>query len=201
MAGGAMNSARTLVLLCLAGLLAACSAAPAARPPLDGASIGGPFTLTDQNGRTVKDSDFAGRYRIVYFGYTYCPDICPVDMQNISAAMKALDKSDPRIAARLQPIFITVDPARDTPDVLKQYASNFDSRLVALTGSDAAVAKAAEAYKVYYQKQPAPEGSDGYLVNHLRVTYLMSPDGKPVALLPADKSAAEVAAEIKRWVS
>src|SRR5438067_11078926 len=120
MAASSMNETslnrfiRLMLSLAAATCLAACSSA-AADPPLKGARIGGPFALTDQDGRTVRDSDFAGKYRIVYFGHTHCPDICPNDLAVIGQAMRRLDKSAPALAARIQPVFVTVDPARDTP--------------------------------------------------------------------------------------
>ena len=189
------------IIALLALSLAACGPSPKAEPPLAGASIGGPFQLVNQDGRPVRDTDFRGRYRVVYFGYTYCPDVCPVDMANVGAAMRELDKSDPDISAKVVPIFITVDPERDTPPVLKQFVSNFYPRMLGLTGSAQAIAKAAEAYRVYYKKEPPAQPGGGYLVNHLRVAYLMDPEGKPMAILPADQSGAAVAAEIRRWVS
>ncbi|RDE05015.1 SCO family protein [Sphingomonas aracearum] len=183
--------------------LAACSpdppAAAPAQPPLAGARIGGPFTLTDQNGRSVSDRDFAGKYRIVYFGYTFCPDVCPVDVQNIGAALRLLEKSDPALAARVVPIFITVDPARDTPAVLKQFVSAFHPRMVGLTGSPQAIDAVAKEYAIFHQvgdKQPG----GGYLVNHSRQAYLMGPEGEPLALLPQEGPLQAIAAEIRKWV-
>lgn len=187
--------------LCLGAalLLAACHAAPSAGPPpLAGAAIGGPFTLIDQHGRTVTDRDFAGRYRIVYFGYTFCPDVCPTDAAAIGAAMTKLTRSDPALAARIVPIFITVDPARDTPRVLGQFVGAFSPKFVGLTGSPQAIAAAAKGYAIFYGKGAVSPGG-GYLVNHSRQTYLMAPDGKPLALLPTDQGAAAVVAEIERW--
>ncbi|GAA0725818.1 SCO family protein [Sphingomonas japonica] len=189
----------------LAGLLllSACNgqpAQPAAEPPLAGASIGGPFVLTDQTGKTVRDTDFAGQYRIVYFGYTFCPDVCPVDVQNIGAGLKALERSDPAIAAKITPIFITVDPERDTVPVVGQFVAAFHPRMVGLTGSPQAIAKVAKEFAIFYEKRQAP-GAAEYLVDHSRQAYLMDPDGKPLALLPADVGGVEVAAEIKRWVT
>ncbi len=182
--------------------LAACSPTPVApaRPPLEGARIGGPFALTDQNGRTVSDRDFAGRYRIMYFGYTFCPDVCPTDVQAIGAALKTLEASDPAIAAKVVPIFVTVDPTRDTPSVLKAFVSAFHPRMVGLTGTPQQIDAVKKAYAIFSAKgDPAPGG--GYLVNHSRQTYLMGPDGKPIALLPQEQGPKAVADEIKRWVS
>ena len=124
--------------------LSACnSSQPPAKPPLEGARIGGAFTLTDQNGKTVTERAFAGKYRIMYFGYTFCPDVCPTDVQAIGAAVKKLETSDPVLAAKIVPVFVTVDPARDTPAVLKQFVGNFHPRMIGLTGSAPACARAA----------------------------------------------------------
>lgn len=173
-------------------------AAAAPTPPLAGARIGGPFTLTNQDGKRVSDTDFAGQYRIMYFGYTYCPDVCPVDVQHIGAAMKLLDKSDPALAARITPIFVSVDPARDTPPVLKQFVSAFHPRMVGLTGSPDEIAAVAGEFAIFYQPQ-APDASGGYVVNHSRQAYLFGPNGQPIALLTQDDTPEKIAAEIKRW--
>ncbi len=201
-----MNACRLALLSALSvpALLGACSrvapAPEAQRPPLEGARIGGPFTLTDQNGRTVTDASFAGRYRIVYFGYTYCPDVCPTDMQHLGAAMKLLDMQDPVLARRIVPIFISVDPARDTPAVLRQYVANFDPRLIGLTGSADAIARTAKTFAVYYKKGAAT-ADGGYMVDHSVTAYLMDPAGKPLALLPIEGEPAAIAAEIRRWAT
>jgi protein SCO1/2 len=191
-----MNIVRHVLFGALA--LAACSPAPVApaRPPLEGARIGGPFALTDQNGRAVTDRDFAGKYRIMYFGYTFCPDVCPTDVQAIGAALKLLD---PALAARIVPIFVTVDPTRDTPAVLKAFVSAFDPRMVGLTGTPQQIEAVKKAFAIFSAKgDDAPGG--GYLVNHSRQTYLMAPDGKPIALLPQEQGPQAVADEIRRWV-
>jgi protein SCO1 len=180
--------------------LAGCGAGgPPEQPPLAGARIGGPFALTDQNGRTVRDSDFAGRYRIVYFGYTYCPDVCPTDMAKLGGAMRLLGKSDPRIADKIVPIFISVDPERDTPAALKQFVANFDKRFVGLTGTPAQIAQVAKNYAVYAKKQPAGPGG-GYLVDHVAVAFLMGPQGEPIASLPIDKDPQAIAEQLRHWV-
>ena len=192
---------RLSMLLCL-GLalgLGGCSAESPEAPPLQGARLGGPLTLTDQNGRRTSEADFAGLYRIVYFGFTFCPDVCPVDLQQIGQAMRQIEKTDPAIAATIQPIFVTVDPERDTPAVLKQYVAAFHPRLIGLTGRTDEIARAAKAYGVYYTKREADAGN-GYVVDHSRVALLFGPDGAPIAILPHEKGADAIAAELKRWV-
>ena len=179
--------------------LAACGAAEPVEPPLAGARIGGPFTLTDQNGRQVTDASFAGKYRIVYFGFANCPDICPTDLAKIGQAMRLLETSDPARAAKVQPIFISVDPERDTPARLKDYAAAFHPRLVALTGTPQQVRDAAKAYAIYYNKEPADNGE--YQMNHQRVIFLMAPDGKPIAMLPHEQQPQAIADELERWIA
>jgi protein SCO1/2 len=209
MAGRAMNEIarlptiiirRALAALLVIAPLAACSGPGSpARPPLEGARIGGPFTLTNQDGKQVTDRDFAGKYRIVYFGYTFCPDVCPVDARNIGLGLRAVEASDPAVGAKIVPLFITVDPSRDTPEVLKSFVANFHPRMVGLTGSAAAIDATAKEYAIYYKKGEMSPGG-GYMVDHSRVAYLMDPQGKPMALLPQDKSPEDIATEIKRWV-
>lgn len=178
--------------------LAACQPAAPEAPPLAGAKIGGPFTLTDQDGRTVTDRSFAGRYRIMYFGYTFCPDVCPTDAAAIGKALALVEASDPALARRIVPLFVSVDPERDTPAVLKAFVAAFHPRMVGLTGTPAQIAAVTKAYGVFAGKGAAQPGG-GYLVNHSRTTYLMDPDGKPLALLSSDKGPQTVADEIKRW--
>lgn len=183
-------------LLALALPLAGCGGA--GEPPLAGAAIGGSFALVDSKLHTVRDTDFRGKYRLVYFGYSFCPDVCPTDLLHIGQAMRLLEKSDPALAARTVPIFITVDPDRDTPAVVGKYVANFHPRMVGLSGSADSIARVAQEYGVFYQKQPAGPGG-GYLVNHSAATYLMDPDGKPLALLTQDMTPAEMADEIRKW--
>lgn len=194
---------RLLVLaLPFALALAGCGgAAPArkslAEAPLAGASIGGPFTLVDGDGKTVRDTDFAGKYRIMYFGYTFCPDVCPVDVQNIGGAMKLLDKQKPGLTAQIVPIFVTIDPERDTPKAVKEFTAAFHPRMIGLTGTPAQVDAAAKAYRVPYAKRETPSG---YLMDHGRQAYLMGPGGEPIALLPQDQNPQAIVAEIERWI-
>lgn len=192
-----MNFFRFVIPFALA--LAGCSSTPATPPPLAGAKIGAPFSLTDQDGRTITDKSFAGKYRIMYFGYTFCPDVCPTTAQTIGAAMRALDKSDPALSAKVVPVFVTVDPTRDTPKVVGQFAHAFYPRFVGLTGNPQAIAGVARAYGVYASKGKAT-ANGGYLVDHSNAAYLMDPDNKPIALLPTDQGAEATADEIKRWV-
>lgn len=188
-----------LLPLVAAALLAACSSGGGESPPLEGARIGGPFTLTNQDGQRVSSDRFDGKYRLVYFGYTYCPDVCPVDLQQIGLALKKLETSDPEVAARVQPIFITTDPERDTPAVLKEYVSAFHPRLIGLTGTPQEIAAVAKEYGVYAVKQES-EGSSDYLVNHSRLAFLFGPKGEPIALLPHEDGADAIAAELEKWV-
>jgi protein SCO1 len=199
LAGRAMNT-RFFAPFALLLATAACGGgATPAEPPLVGARIGGPFALTDQQGRPRKATDFAGSYRILYFGYTYCPDVCPVDLANITAGLKAFEATDAARAARVVPIFITVDPKRDTVAAMKAFAANFHPRLVALTGPEPAIDAVAKAHAIYVRRgEPQPGG--GYLVDHSRATYLMDPNGKPLALLPADQGGKQVAAALDQWV-
>jgi protein SCO1/2 len=136
------------------------------------ALIGGPFTLTDQHGARVTEQDFAGRFMLVYFGYTFCPDICPTSLTVMAAALDRLPEAQ---AEQVVPVLITLDPARDTVEQLADYAPLFHPRLVALTGSEEEVREAARAYRVYYHV-PEEDG-DAYLVDHSTFVYLMGPDG------------------------
>jgi protein SCO1/2 len=146
-------------------LLSACDSGPAQLPlsdaPLAGATNGGDFLLTDQDGQKRSFKEFDGKYRIVYFGYTYCPDICTPDMQNLMAGLKAFETKNPELAAKIQPIFITVDPARDTSAVLKQFVSAFHPRAIGLTGSDADIAEAAKKFAIYASRVDGSELAEG----------------------------------------
>ena len=194
-AGGPMN--RLFLLGALA--LSACQQQPAARPPLDGARIGGPFQLTDGNGRPFTERNLAGRYALVYLGYTFCPDVCPTDMAAIGAGLKQVEKTDPALGAKVVPVFVSVDPTRDTPAVVKRFATTFHPRAIGLTGTPEAIKQVAAKYGVFYGRGDASAGG-GYLVNHSRAAYLMGPDGKPIALLGQDGGPDAVAATIRQWV-
>ena len=178
--------------------LAACSPGAAPVPiqgtELTGAEIGGPFTLVDKDGKTVNSGDFAGRYLIVYFGYTFCPAACPTDVGVLMRGFAQFEKAHPELAAKVQPIFISIDPARDTPAKVGEFAAAFSPRLIGLTGSQAQVDAAVKAYKAVAQRGNDTPG--GYLMDHSRMAYLMGPKGEPIEALPVDKNAEAVAADL-----
>ncbi len=168
-------------------------------PPLAGATIGGEFELVSETGETVKFSDFDGQYRTVYFGYAYCPDICPADNQRAMAGLRAFEQAEPELGAKIQPLFISIDPERDTQEVVAEFTDAFHPRLIGLTGSPEQIEQAAKAFAVYYSRgEDAPGG--GYLMDHSNVTYLFGPDGLPIATLPTDLGAEAVAEELAKWV-
>ncbi|HEX2446614.1 MAG TPA: SCO family protein [Methyloceanibacter sp.] len=138
------------------------------------ALIGGPFTLVDQNGKTVTDQDFRGRYMLVFFGFTHCPDVCPAELQVMSAS---LDELGPQ-ADEIVPIFITLDPERDTPAAMGAYVKNFGPRFLGLTGSPEAISAAAKSYRIAYSKFREDEKSDDYSIDHSALVYLMGKDGE-----------------------
>lgn len=157
-------------------------------------AIGGPFTLEDGSGKPVTDRDFRGKYMLVYFGYTFCPDVCPT---TLNAVADAMDKLGPA-AARIRPVFITVDPKRDTPSVVKQYAAAFGPTITGLTGTPGEIATAAKEYRVYYAEHRTGPGPNDYSMDHSSVLYLMGPDGGFVAPVRADQSGDEIAANLKK---
>lgn len=204
-ARAARRAARAPAALALAlGLalcLGACSQQPGGgqeSPPLEGAKLGGAFTLVDKTGKTVTWDQFRGQWPIVYFGYTFCPDACPLDVQAMMRGFRLFSEQHPEAAARVQPVFISIDPARDTPEVVGQWTAAFGPRLLGLTGTPAQVKQAADAFAVYYKKGEETPG--GYLMDHSRIAYLMDPQGRPVAMLPVDKDPQAVAAELAKWV-
>ena len=141
------------------------------------ALVGGHFSLVDHKGRRVSEKDFRGQYMLVLFGFTYCPDVCPSGLQVMAAALDKLGRK----ADRITPIFISVDPERDTPAQLAQYVESFHPRLVGLTGTQAEVDVAAKAYRVYYKKISDEKSSAQYTIDHTALIYLMGPDGSYVA--------------------
>jgi protein SCO1 len=155
-------------------------------------AIGGPFRLTDQNGKTVTDTDLRGKWSLIYFGYTHCPDACPTALNDISIALEQLGPK--RDAVR--PVFITVDPERDTPDALKAYVTSFDAPILALTGTAEEVAQAAKAYRVYYAKHP--EAGGDYSMDHSSVIYVMDPQGRLTATFTHESPPEQIAERLKK---
>ena len=158
------------------------------------AAVGGPFHLEDQNGRPVSDQDIKGRPFLVFFGFTHCPDVCPTTLFDISEVLKRLGKDADHTGA----LFITVDPERDTPAVLKDYLSNFDPHLRGLTGDAAAVEAALRAYRVYAKKVPLPGGD--YTMDHTAVVYLMDKDGRFVVPFNLKRTPQAAADDLRRFL-
>jgi len=192
-----MNKAVFAIAL-LAATITGCGR-PTETPPLEGAAIGGPFNLMGENGQPVASSSFDGRYRLTYFGYTFCPDICPTDVQTLMKGYQEFERKDSIRAAKVVPIFITLDPARDTPTVLRQWTDAFDPHLIGLTGTERQIDKVAKQFAIYFKREK-PDADGAYLVDHARMALLQGPQGEPIALIPQDKDAAAVAAELDRWV-
>jgi protein SCO1/2 len=176
-----MNARALLVILAglAIGAVAAIAVLPEARHAVlpsattGKALVGGPFSLVDDTGKRVTDTDYRGRYMLVFFGFTSCPDICPAGLQLMTAVLENLGPKAKRVA----PIFISVDPQRDTPPKLAQYVKNFDPRLIGLTGTPEDIAAVTKAYKVYYKKVPNDAAPDDYGMDHTAIIYLMDPDG------------------------
>jgi len=158
-------------------------------------AIGGPFRLVDQNGKTVTDADLKGKWSLVYFGYTHCPDACPTALNDIAIA---LDELGPQRSA-VRPVFVTVDPERDTPAVLKSYVTAFDAPILALSGTPEEIAQAAKGYRVYYAKHP--EAGGDYSMDHSSVIYVMDPEGRFTASFTQENSPEEIAERLKKLLS
>ncbi len=157
-----------------------------------GVTVGGPFKLVDSAGKPVSDTDFRGKWMLVYFGYSFCPDVCPTELQVIASALDGLGPD----AAKIIPIFITIDPERDTPEIIGGYVKLFDDRLIGLTGSVADIAAVARAYRVYYAKAERKDTTQ-YLMDHSSFIYLMGPDGKLRGLYRPGSTAQELTATLR----
>lgn len=160
------------------------------------ASIGGPFELLDHNGQVARDSDFRGKFLLVMFGYTFCPDVCPTELQTITEAMEQLG----RMAPKVQPLMVTVDPERDTAAVLADYVGNFHPSLIGLTGSLAQIKAAARAYRVYFAKTP-PDDEGDYFMDHSAFVYLMGPDGQYLHHFPLTTAPVDMADKIRSVIA
>ncbi len=163
------------------------------------APIGGPFRLVDQQGRTVTDRDFRDRYMLVTFGYSFCPDVCPLSLLNITRALKIFRREDPARAAMIRPVFISIDPERDTPETLAAFASHFDPSLVALTGSLPEIRRVALQYGVEFEKRQ-DASLNGYLMDHTAFIFLMGPDGQYLIHMPSDARPGYIRLQFDRFV-
>jgi len=164
---------------------------------LQAPSIGGPFTLTATDGSTVTDQSYRGKIMLVYFGYTTCPDACPTTLNSIASALAELGP----LADRIQPLFITIDPQRDTRAVLADYVKAFDSRIVGLTGRPEQIAAAAKAYGVYYAPYKTADAPDGYLMDHTSVVFVMNEEHRFVATFTQDTPPAQMADRLRRLIA
>lgn len=184
--------------LALAALLVMVGPKRLLPPPAGGgdALIGGDFTLLDGNGKTVSAADFRGRYMLVYFGFTHCPDICPTTLLIMKNALDKLGDKKKSVV----PVFISLDPERDTPKAVKRYISNFGDTLVGLTGTPAQVRTAADAYRVYYNKVEQEGSVAGYLVDHSSFIYLMDPKGRYIAHFSHSISETELASKLGQFI-
>ena len=162
---------------------------------IKGAPFGGPFTLTGEDGKRYAWDDFKGKYRMVYFGYAFCPDACPTDVAVMMKGFQKFEKEHAAEAAKVQPLFITIDPARDTAKVVKEFTDSFHPKLLGLTGTQAEIDTAAKAFRVYATRGK-DLGSGNYLMDHSRFAYLMDPNGQPIVILPTDKGPDAVAADL-----
>jgi protein SCO1/2 len=166
-------------------------------PRADAPVVGGSFMLVDQNGHTVTDETYRGKWLLVYFGYTHCPDACPMALSNIDTALEQLD---PVIRARLQPIFVTVDPERDTPAVMKDYVGAFpDARIVGLSGTREQVAMIEKAYRIFVQRHDAHDGE--YSMDHTSVIHIVDPTGRFAGLVSDLMGPERLAARLRQLVN
>jgi protein SCO1 len=189
----------TVIAAFLVGLLVISAALVfvAERSPVQMATpsaIGGPFKLVDQNGQAVTQEALKGKPSLIFFGFTHCPDVCPTALFDMSELYKALGSDGDKLGA----YFVSVDPERDTPVVLKEYLSSFDPRLRGLTGDPAAVAAMEKAYRVYSKKVPLDGG--GYTMDHTALVYLMNKDGQFIAPFNLKRKPEEAAADVRRYL-
>eukprot|EP00123_Amoebidium_parasiticum_P016196 comp23325_c2_seq1/m.38410 comp23325_c2_seq1/g.38410 ORF comp23325_c2_seq1/g.38410 comp23325_c2_seq1/m.38410 type:complete len:307 (-) comp23325_c2_seq1:328-1248(-) len=167
--------------------------------PIGVPRIGGPFTLTDHNGRKVSDTDFQGKWMLVYFGFTFCPDVCPDELNKMADVLDRLEKA--KVADKVQPLFISIDPKRDTVEVINKYVKDFHPRLLGLTGPREDLEKLAKAYRVHISEgPPMSDNPMDYIVDHSIIIYLMDPQGIFSAFYGQNSSAEEMAADIQKFM-
>ncbi len=171
---------------------------PAPRVATSGtAAIGGPFTLASTNGDNVTDQTYRSKWLLIFFGYSFCPDACPTALNNISIALEKLGAD----AGKLQPLFVTVDPQRDTREVLAEYLKSFDSRIVGLTGPQDQIDRVVKEYRVYVASQKSDTSDDNYLVSHSAYIYLMDPQGRFVNVIQGSEGGEEIAAWLRKQMA
>lgn len=172
---------------------------PSKKPPPLESLFGGPFELTDHDGRTVTDGTFRGRFTLLYFGYTFCPDLCPTNLLTMAEALEALGPEGKRV----QPLFVTVDPERDNPAALRDYMAHFGPRFLGLRGTPAQTRAVLKAWRIHRRKVPAEAGADAgdYLVDHATLTFLMGPDGRFRTLFPHDTRVEKMTATLRRYLA
>ena len=161
--------------------------------------IGGAFEMADHDGNRVTETSYPDRFKLIYFGYSFCPDVCPTDLYIMGQAMAELEENAPEMADMVQPIFVTVDPGRDRPEIMKEFVANFHDRMVGLSGSAKATAEMAKAYRVYF-KLNEPDADGDYLVDHSALTYLMGPDGGYRTMFRHDSDPEKMAADIQKII-
>jgi cytochrome oxidase Cu insertion factor (SCO1/SenC/PrrC family) len=188
-----LTAAVMILVAIILGALALTTLKPQ-QPGSGTALIGGPFTMLNQKGETVTDKTYLGQYTLLFFGFTNCGDVCPAELQVMAAALTEMGATSDKIT----PIFVTVDPERDTPQVMADYVKNFYPRLQGLTGTPEQVATFAKVYHIYYQKVPNPKDATDYEMDHSSILYLMGPDGKFLKHFPYTTDAKVLAEGLKR---
>lgn len=158
------------------------------------AAIGGPFALVATNGEVVTDQTYRGKWALIFFGYTFCPDVCPTTLNNMTVALETLGSE----AAKIQPIFITIDPARDTRSVLTEYLKSFDPRILGLTGTQAQIDRVVKEYRIYVAQQKSETDDKDYLISHSGYLYLMSPNGKFVNVIQGSEDGEAIVAWLRK---
>ncbi|APE27909.1 SCO family protein [Aurantiacibacter gangjinensis] len=186
--------------LALAGCDASASRAPIEDAPFYNSALTGEYELINSDGEPVRNTDFAGRYQLIYFGYAYCPNVCPFDMQRMMRGYDQFVEANPDLADAVQPIFITVDPERDTPERVGQFAAAFSEDVIGLTGTPEQIETAAANFFFSYQRIEALNEGGEYDINHPSIGYLVDREGEPMAPIPVEQSAEAVAAELEKWV-